>query len=580
MAGKIAIPTPEGKSKPLTVEGERGLIAALDLDELAQQHERVAREMETYRRDLEERQRHAKPLVVMRLLANGEISLQEIPMFLTRSFYSADVIAEAKSVPIQELAERYGVQWDDKHRRNGSCPICKDGSRRFRVDPVKNVFACSHCTPKAGSKVAGGDTIAFVMAVEGINFIDAIEKLTNRKPDQQKPSETENSTRADVGCIMPVPSDAPRPNFHHNEHGDPVSWWPYRDASGALLFYMLRFNTPKPDDLGEKQFLATLSWRDNGELGWRWRQVPKPWPLDNLDQLAGRPGASVIVCEGEKSADAAAKIFPGHICITSPHGAESARHADWRPLVGRDVWIWPDADDRGDKYAQGVAASLKEISHEFPIMVIDAMAIAAIDPNHLNNGGASRPVEKGWDAADAFVEWKDNLGALHDIIATAHLRPLNVEIEGPIRLFESPPEPAAYPIDALGETLSRTVRAIAGKVQVPLAMAAQSVLAVASLACSGHADVKLPYGQCRPLSLYLATAADCDRKTTSDNEALRPIVEWEKTLRDQHKDDLKEWRIMHSAWSAEKRRIENDRKIDVDERRARLERLGTNPSRL
>ena len=50
-----------------------------------------------------------------------------------------------------------------------------------------------------------------------------------------------------------------------------------------------------------------------------------------------------------------------------------------------------------------------------------------------------------------------------------------------------------------------------------------------------HADVMLPYGQPRPLSLYLVTvAASGDRKSTADNEALWPVRKHEKALKEQH----------------------------------------------
>ena len=77
--------------------------------------------------------------------------------------------------------------------------------------------------------------------------------------------------------------------------------------------------------------------------------------------------------------------------------------------------------------------------------------------------------------------------------------------------------------------LSRATHAIASKVQVPEAIAAQSVLATAALAAQPHADVVLPFGQTRPLSLFLVTiAASGDRKSSADNEALRPIHMHEK----------------------------------------------------
>jgi Protein of unknown function (DUF3987) len=111
-------------------------------------------------------------------------------------------------------------------------------------------------------------------------------------------------------------------------------------------------------------------------------------------------------------------------------------------------------------------------------------------------------------------------------------------------------------------------------------MAAQSVLAVASLTASAHADVHLPFGQERPLSLFFVTvAASGDRKSTADNEALWPVNKREKALRDAYAEEIKEWCICHSAWSAEKRKIENDRTIDLDERKLRLSVLGAEPEK-
>ena len=95
----------------------------------------------------------------------------------------------------------------------------------------------------------------------------------------------------------------------------------------------------------------------------------------------------------------------------------------------------------------------------------------------------------------------------------------------PLPLFPPLPPAERYPVEALGPVLSRAALAIARKVQVPEAIAAQSVLATAALAAQAHADVVLPFGQTRPLSLFLVTIAGSgDRKSSADNEALRPIV--------------------------------------------------------
>jgi Protein of unknown function (DUF3987) len=151
----------------------------------------------------------------------------------------------------------------------------------------------------------------------------------------------------------------------------------------------------------------------------------------------------------------------------------------------------------------------------------------------------------------------------------------------PLPLFPPLAEAEPYPVDALGVTLARAAKAIASKAQVPIAMAAQSVLAVASLAASSHADIQLPFGQPRPLSLFFATvAASGDRKSTADNEALWPVSTREKNLREAHADKLKEWRIDFAAWAAEKRKIEGDRRSDFDDRKARLSLLGPEPEKL
>jgi hypothetical protein len=150
----------------------------------------------------------------------------------------------------------------------------------------------------------------------------------------------------------------------------------------------------------------------------------------------------------------------------------------------------------------------------------------------------------------------------------------------PLPLFPPLSEPEPYPVDALGATLSRAAKAIASKAQVPTAMAAQSVLAAAALAACAHADVMMPYGQGRPLSLFFATvAASGDRKSTADNEALWPITKREKNLRDEYVADMKVWRVACAAWASEKRKIEGNKGIDLSARRELLASLGDEPER-
>lgn len=147
----------------------------------------------------------------------------------------------------------------------------------------------------------------------------------------------------------------------------------------------------------------------------------------------------------------------------------------------------------------------------------------------------------------------------------------------PIPLFPDLSAPKPYPVEAMGP-LQAVTRAIVRKVQVPSSTAAQSVLAVAALAAQAHANVVLPYGQKRPLSMFFATIAGSgDRKSSADNEASWPVHKHEKKLREEHKDAVKEWRIASLAWNAERKRIEADRKTDLAGKKVLLEAIGDEP---
>ena len=42
------------------------------------------------------------------------------------------------------------------------------------------------------------------------------------------------------------------------------------------------------------------------------------------------------------------------VCTTPPHGSKSPQKADWSPLEGRTVVIWPDHDEVGIEFAEAV----------------------------------------------------------------------------------------------------------------------------------------------------------------------------------------------------------------------------------
>lgn len=83
---------------------------------------------------------------------------------------------------------------------------------------------------------------------------------------------------------------------------------------------------------------------------------------------------TVVVVEGEKCVHALQA--QGITATTSPGGAKNAANADWSPLAGKSVVLWPDSDENGRKYMEDVEAILQTLE--------PAPRIAIIEPNDLD----------------------------------------------------------------------------------------------------------------------------------------------------------------------------------------------------
>ena len=180
--------------------------------------------------------------------------------------------------------------------------------------------------------------------------------------------------------------------------------WTYRTAVGARLGYVVRLN---PNVRRSRKVILGINWgrriwineagKREDKTGWHKKHPAAPMPLYGLDRLAARPDAPVIVVEGEKACDAATAMFSGHVCVTWPRGGDNVLHADWRPLAGRNVIIWPDNDPLnshgvrpGSEAARKVVDQLRDIVASVVTLIVD----------DLSRG--DKP--DGEDAADITIE--------------------------------------------------------------------------------------------------------------------------------------------------------------------------------
>lgn len=198
-------------------------------------------------------------------------------------------------------------------------------------------------------------------------------------------SEPASAEPSGPDIVLPAPLPLPEA-IEHRRFGHPSNVWRYHDGAGALLFAVVRFNPPG----GKKQVLPFTC----TATGWGFKAPPAPRPLYGLDRLAANPEARVLVVEGEKAADAAHALFPDHVIVTWPGGSQATKKADFLPLHGRKVWIWPDNDGPGRKAAAAVQRALKEAG---------AATIAIVE--------VPKTWPPGWDVADTLPE-----GVTHDTL--------------------------------------------------------------------------------------------------------------------------------------------------------------------
>ncbi len=119
----------------------------------------------------------------------------------------------------------------------------------------------------------------------------------------------------------------------------------------------------------------------------------------------------------------------------------------------------------------------------------------------------------------------------------------------------------AYPAGCMGSVLYGAVRGISKLAFVPESLAAQSVMAACSLAVQAHFNVILPTGQTRPSSLFLVSVAESgDRKSTSDDMAMRAIHEFEGELIKEHISLAEQASMEQMAWDEVKRHTTNKHK--------------------
>lgn len=237
------------------------------------------------------------------------------------------------------LAGLTSDQLTDKHQ---PCPLC-GGDDRYRFDDKDGTgsWFCNQCGGK-DQRGGAGNGMDMLLRRTGWSFAEAAKRIEQHLGISTTPIKPKPPTRGAEAVYR------------------------YTDD-----FYVCRF---------PGKSIRPLSW--NGDK-WEFKAPPTPRPLYNLGKLITGTG-TILVVEGEKTADAAAKLYPKAIVTTWPSGCKAIDKADWSPLINRRIVLWPDADQPGRDAMDRLSRKLLQLGVE---------RLQLVTPPH--------DAPEGWDLADA-----------------------------------------------------------------------------------------------------------------------------------------------------------------------------------
>lgn len=244
------------------------------------------------------------------------------------------------------LAGLTSEQVTDKHQ---PCPFC-GGKDRYRFDDIdgRGTWYCNKCGGPTFSGGAGNGW-EVLKRKRGWNFAKAAEEV-----------------RRHLGITEERPQ-LPVKN--------PVGQWFYGDDLAVA-----RLADNKGGKTYRQYWFNGTNWQ--ARLPDKYKRANSK-PLLNLGKIRAMPGW-VMVVEGEKTCDAATRLFPDFACTTWSGGCKGHGKTDFSPLKGRKIYLWPDADQEGIAAMDAIAQKL---------LAQGAITVRIVTP--------PEGVEKGWDVADA-----------------------------------------------------------------------------------------------------------------------------------------------------------------------------------
>lgn len=263
---------------------------------------------------------------------------------------------------------------DDKHPSAGIYSSDGDGWK----------YKCHSCGFQ-------GDIVDCIAKLDGVEVAEVFRRLrhNHRKPSKPQPPTVYPDIEA-LKAAMPHPVEE-------------VYQYTAPDT-GKVDMVVLRLTTPEG-----KQF-RQASPVPGGFI----QKAPQGKnPLYNRRRML--TSDTIVIVEGEGVVHALHSC--GIVGTTSPGGAKNAATADWQPVAGKNLILWPDADSSGMKYMEDVEAICQTLE--------PAPRIATINPTDFD-------LAEKEDAAD-FIEQLKNTGcdvstAINEALAKATTKGISADV--------------------------------------------------------------------------------------------------------------------------------------------------------
>jgi len=225
-----------------------------------------------------------------------------------------------------------------------SCPVPGHGQGRGDVHPSLSVARGNGSGPLI--KCHAGCATEDVLAAVGLTWSDLLPPRGTRKPAADKAS------RATAEARRAVSESSDKSGATEKSV---VTEYPVRSVAGELIAVHLRTDLAG----GRKKFWWRLP---DGTLGLGGRPVSS-LPLYGSERLRDlAPDEPVVIVEGEKGASAlVAAGIPAVGTVTGASGTPGDEAL--RPLLGRTVYLWPDADEPGRRHMDRIGAALLRLGH-------------------------------------------------------------------------------------------------------------------------------------------------------------------------------------------------------------------------